>query len=140
MVALFLVLSLAQPAPTASADLLLGAIDVVLNPMTIAAAGLSEDHALAVAQDPTARRYLRVRAAGALGVFGSARAHVALRDLAQHDLDVEVRIQASISLARRFSAPDPGATTAFLLAVAEHAPPGLHRVIRREVRRLQSDR
>jgi HEAT repeat protein len=137
MVALFLVLGLAQPA---SADLLLGAIDVVLDPMTVTAADLTEDHALSVARDPNARRYLRVRAVGALAIFGSARARAALREFARHDLDVEVRIQASVSLARGFGVDAPGETTAFLLQVADGAPPALARVIRHEVRRLQPAR
>lgn len=130
MLGLFLVLGLAQPA-----DLLLGSIDVVLDPMTIAAADLTEEHALAVAQDAQARRYLRVRAVGALGIFGSAQAQAALRDFAQFDLDVEVRIQAVISLTHLGNRA-PGETTAFLMGVAETAPPALERVIIRSVRRL----
>ena len=133
MIALSLILSLANPAPMTHADLLLGAIDVVLSPMNIAAVDLTEDHAVEVATDANNRRYLRVRATGALGIFGSARAHATLLDLARHDTDVEVRVQAVISLVRWFAEPAPGALFADMRALAEDAPPTLRRVIERQL-------
>ena len=51
MIALYLMLGLATPAQPTDADLLLGAIDVVISPMSIAAVDLSEARAIEVATD-----------------------------------------------------------------------------------------
>lgn len=150
MIALFLILSLAAPAQAtqvaqdtqvaqaakARVDLLLNAIDVLLSPMAIAEVGLTEDYAVALATDSMQRRYLRVRATGALAMFGSARARTVLLALARTDTDVEVRIQAVTSLVYWFAEDAPGQLTADLVAIADHAPPMLRQFVLRQVRRL----
>lgn len=136
MIGLLLVAGLLNPR----ADLLLGAIDVPIDPFTVAAAELTEARALEVAGDLNQRRYLRMRAVAALGVFASDAARATIEDFAAHDTDVEVRIQAVIMLARRFGVDAPGRITAQLLALRPAAPPALARVIRAEVDRLNLDR
>ncbi|MGK0358198.1 MAG: hypothetical protein ACI9U2_000481 [Bradymonadia bacterium] len=144
MIALFLIFSLAVPAQatpatpdaTARVDLLLNSIDVLLSPMAIAQVGLTEDYAVAVATDSTRRRYLRVRATGALAMFGSARGRSVLLELARDDTDVEVRIQAVTSLVYWFAEDAPGQLAAALVAIADHAPPMLRKLVMRRVRQL----
>lgn len=136
MIALFMILGLGLPAQPARVDMLLDAIDIVISPMRIVEAGLTEEYAIAMAVDANQRRYRRVRATGALGIFGSARAHAVLLDLARGDTDVEVRIQAVTSLVYAFKEAAPGGLAAELLAIAEDAPPALRRTILRQARAL----
>lgn len=135
MIALFLIFGLATP-PQPAVDLMLGAIDVVISPMLIAEVGLTEDYAIAVATDPAQRRYMRVRATGAVGIFGSPRARSVLLDLARHDSDFEVRVQAVTSLAHWFAEDAPGQLNAELMGIADGAPGGLQRIIIRRVQQI----
>jgi hypothetical protein len=140
MIARTLVLLLALTAPALADDgaaVLLGAIDVPLTPETLAAAGLDEARATAVARDATARRYLRVRAAGALGVLGTDGARRTLEALAAEDADVEVRIQAVTALARVWAPRDP-AVAERLRALRTNAPRALDGVLAAELRKLDA--
>ncbi len=136
---LVLLLALAAPAMAAdaapTAELLLGAIDVPLTPEALAAAGVDEARATAVARDPARRRYLRVRAAGALGVLGTDGARRTLEALAAEDPDVEVRIQAVTALARVWAPRDP-AVAERLRALHAGAPRALGDVLAAELARL----
>lgn len=132
----------AQTAPaeasplTPQADLLLRAIDIPLTPETIARAGLTPAEAMAVVADGEASRYARVRAVGALGVFGTLEARRVIERLAVADPDEQVRVQAVISLARVFGPDDRAAVAGFLVDRLELATPAVDRVVLKELERL----
>lgn len=122
-------LALAAPALTAPAlaspgehgdaaphaELLLRAIDIPLTPDTIEHAGLTEAVAARVALDLKQKRYTRVRAIGALGVFGSDLGRRLIESAAVADPDEQVRVQAVISLARVWGPADRPTVSAFLV-------------------------
>lgn len=126
----------APPAPTKSAELLLGAIDVLLTPENIQKAGLTEAWATAVVDDAGARRYLRARAVGALALMQTPTARARIEHAALADADDEIRIQAVISLARAFGPADREQVTRFLRGAAESGPPALRTIVHGELARL----
>lgn len=130
--------ALAQTTPNVSAraDLLLRAIDIPLTPETIRQAGLTPADAMAVIDDDQATRYARVRAVGALGVFGTPEARRTIERLAVADPDEQVRVQALISLARVFGPDDRDAIGGFLVDRLEVATPAVDRVVIKELARL----
>ena len=91
--------------PEAARDLL-GAIDVPLSPERLAAAGVDAEVATSVVADPRASRYLRARSLAALAQLGGDRARAVLYG-ALGDEDQEIRIQASIMVARRLGPERP---------------------------------
>lgn len=127
------------PAPAAippRAMMLVDAIDIPLTPETVAAAGLSEAHAAALAADPDGRRYTRVRAVGALGVLGTPSARELVERLAVTDADELVRAQALVSLSRVWGRSDREAVVDFLTARLDDASPAVSDAIARELSRL----
>ena len=131
-------LQVGHAAPTDRAELLLGAIDVLLTAENMAAVGLDEARLLRVARDQTRRRYLRVRAVGGLGILGTAEGRRLTSTLAATDPDVEVRIQAVLSLARGFGRADPDGVARELRRLASEAPPAVGAMAQAELRRLEA--
>lgn len=127
----------APPAPTPEAEMLLGAIDVMITPATLKQAGITEAWATAVVDDIKARRYLRARAIGALAIIGTDSARARIERAASADHDLEIRIQAVISLARAFGPADEERVNGFLKGLAPEAPEALRDVLHRELTRLE---
>lgn len=126
----------AAVAIPARARMLVDAIDIVLTPQTVAQAGLTESMAAALAAHTAEKRYTRVRAVGALGVFGTDSARRLIELLATADADEQVRVQAVVSLARIWGADDREAVIEFLTDRLGDAPPAVDDAIARELARL----
>lgn len=116
--------------------LLVDAIDIPLTPESVARAGLTEAHAVALATDVSARRYTRVRAVGALGVLGTVTARALIERLAVVDGDAFVRAQALVSLARVWGPSDREAVEGFLTERIDDPSPAVTDAIARELGRL----
>ena len=129
----------AAPRPDPAA-MLLGAIDVVMTPATLAASGVTEAYANRVLQDPEAGPYLRVRAAGALGILGTDTARQTLERLAEKGTGEPLRIQAVVSLARVWGPRDEAKVGSFLRRISVDAAPPLAETISAELGRLESRR
>lgn len=118
------------------AELLLRAIDIPLTPDTIEHAGLTEAVAARVALDLKQKRYTRVRALGALGVFGSDLGRRLIESAAVADPDEQVRVQAVISLARVWGPADRPTVSAFLVDRLADESAAVGDAVLRELERL----
>lgn len=118
------------------ARMLVDAIDIPLTPEHVARAGLTESMAAALAADTAGKRYTRVRAVGALGIFGTDSARRLIELLATADADEQVRVQAVISLARIWGTDDREAVVGFLTERLGDAPAVVDDAIARELSRL----
>lgn len=127
-----------QPSalPAANARLLIDAIDIPLTPETIERAGVTEALAAALAADPTAKRYTRVRAVGALGVIGTDSARRLIELMARGDADPQVQVQAVVSLSRIWGVDDRVEVVRFLTERLGDAPAPVDDAIARELDRL----
>lgn len=124
------------PGATANARLLIDAIDVPLTPETLEMAGVTEAEVAALAADPSARRYTRVRAVGALGVIGTDSARRLIELMAVGDADPQVRVQAVVSLSRIWGVDDRVEVIRFLTERLGDAPVQVDDAIVRELDRL----
>lgn len=118
------------------AELLLRAIDIPLTPDTIEHAGLTEAVAARIALDLKQKRYTRVRAIGALGVFGSDLGRRLIESAAVADPDEQVRVQAVISLARVWGPADRPTVSAFLVDRLGDESTAVGDAVLRELERL----
>lgn len=130
------------PAPTpapATADAvatgltLLAAIDVPLTAEIITRMGLTESTATNALADRTAKRYVRLRAVGALPFFATKTARALVERTAAEDADEVVRIQAVTSLARGFGGTDRLGVLTALQALARKATPPVAEAIAAEI-------
>jgi len=126
----------AEPPAPRTAATLLGAIDVPLTPEAMARAGVTEAFATETLGRATARRYLRQRAVSALGLLGTDTARRIVERTARKDADVQVRVQAVISLARAFGPTDRAAVATTLRELSGDAPAPVVKAARAELERL----
>ncbi len=73
-----------------------------------------------LARDPEQRRYVRVRATGALPFFPSPRTRALLQELSLSSDDAEVRVQAVVALGHGFWEVDRRTTRDWLDALGGH--------------------
>lgn len=126
----------AEAAVPPTVRMLIDAIDIPLTPEALARVGVTEAHATALAADPAAKRYTRVRAVAALGVLGTDSARRLVELMATADADPQVRIQAVVSLSRIWGADDRAEVARFLTERLDDAPPRVDEAITRELARL----
>lgn len=119
-----------------AAEMLLLAIDIPLTPETIERAGLTEAQAARVALDVKQSRYARVRALGALGVFGTDLGRRLIEAAAVADPDEQLRVQAVISLARVWGPDDRPTVGAFLVERLADDSTAVGDAVLRELERL----
>jgi hypothetical protein len=119
-----------------AAEMLLLAIDIPLTPETIERAGLTEAQAARVALDVKQSRYARVRALGALGVFGTDLGRRLIEAAAVADPDEQLRVQAVISLARVWGPDDRPTIGAFLVERLADDSTAVGDAVLRELERL----
>ena len=89
-----------------------------------------------IATDITRKRYLRVRATGALAFFPSSTTRDLLEDLVLRADDPEVRIQAVVALGHGFWSIDRAWVRSWLERIMDHPDQGLSQAAARTLGRL----
>lgn len=110
----------------------LAAIDVPLTAELITRVGLTESAVTTALAETTGRRYVRLRAVGALPFFATKSARALVEQIAAGDPDEVVRIQAVTSLARGFGGADPMGVLNALRTLARTATPAVAEAIAAE--------
>ncbi|MDY0061263.1 MAG: hypothetical protein RBU45_15750 [Myxococcota bacterium] len=136
-----------SPPPPSPSPLLLGLLGDFDRPITpelatLLATQLGGDEELGrqlrqVAADPAQRRYLRVRATGALALLPTPDNREALQQLLQGADDPEVRVQAVVALGSGWYARDRQGVTVWLQQLTRTGELAVAQAARRTLDRLQ---